>query len=171
MIRRIVSIPPPHPAGGEDRIIWARSGSGSFSVRSAYWTLKENSWSPKDDIWKLIWRYQGPQRAKKVWKLIVPLENWAQHFESSLLGIKNGARHIQIHQHCPEDWVFLSTDRAVTRIFGNASAGRVVPREYNRVADHLAKISLSWQTSLQISEVPPDAVTTSIQQDKAFSLS
>ncbi|KAA3461669.1 LINE-1 reverse transcriptase isogeny [Gossypium australe] len=62
MIRHIVSIPPPHSAGGEDRIIWARSGSGSFSVRSAYWALKENTWSPKDDIWKLIWKYQGPQR-------------------------------------------------------------------------------------------------------------
>ncbi|KAA3466349.1 reverse transcriptase [Gossypium australe] len=41
MIKRIISIPLPHPAGGEDRIIWARSGSGSFSIRSAYWALKE----------------------------------------------------------------------------------------------------------------------------------
>ncbi|KAA3460795.1 reverse transcriptase [Gossypium australe] len=48
-LKRIVSIPPPHPDNGEDRIIWARSGSGSFSIQSAYWTLKENSWKPKDD--------------------------------------------------------------------------------------------------------------------------
>lgn len=60
MIRGIVSIPPPHPDRGEDRIIWARSGSGSFSIQSAHWALKENSWSPKDDIWKFIWKYQGP---------------------------------------------------------------------------------------------------------------
>ncbi|KAA3479708.1 LINE-1 reverse transcriptase isogeny [Gossypium australe] len=50
IIQRIISIPPPHPAGGEDRIIWARSGVGSFSVRSAYWALKENSWRTKDNI-------------------------------------------------------------------------------------------------------------------------
>ncbi|KAG8502154.1 hypothetical protein CXB51_002169 [Gossypium anomalum] len=29
---------------------------------SAYWALKENSWGPKDDIWKLIWKYQGPHK-------------------------------------------------------------------------------------------------------------
>ncbi|XP_016750146.1 uncharacterized protein [Gossypium hirsutum] len=36
MIRHVINTPPPHSAGGEDRIIWARSGSGSFFVRSAY---------------------------------------------------------------------------------------------------------------------------------------
>ncbi|KAK5818238.1 hypothetical protein PVK06_023172 [Gossypium arboreum] len=45
-----------------------------------------------------------------------------------------------------------------------------VPREYNLVAGKLAKISLSWQTSLQIFEVPHDVVTMSIQQDQAFNL-
>ncbi|KAA3480824.1 Retrovirus-related Pol polyprotein LINE-1 [Gossypium australe] len=62
MIKRIVSIPPPHPAGGEDRIIWARSGLGSFSIRSAYWASKESSWRTRNYIWKSIWRYQGPHR-------------------------------------------------------------------------------------------------------------
>ncbi|KAK5831775.1 hypothetical protein PVK06_015574 [Gossypium arboreum] len=37
MIKRIVSIPPPHLDGGVDKIIWARSASRSFSVRSPYW--------------------------------------------------------------------------------------------------------------------------------------
>ncbi|KAH1096690.1 hypothetical protein J1N35_013611 [Gossypium stocksii] len=49
---------------GEDKIIWAHFGSGSFSIRNAYWTLKENSWRPKDDIWKPILKYQGPQRVR-----------------------------------------------------------------------------------------------------------
>ncbi|KAH1131561.1 hypothetical protein J1N35_002939 [Gossypium stocksii] len=62
MISRIVSIPPPHSANGKDRIIWARSGLGAFCVRSAYWALKESSWRSKDDIWKLIWKYQSPQK-------------------------------------------------------------------------------------------------------------
>ncbi|KAH1039641.1 hypothetical protein J1N35_041384 [Gossypium stocksii] len=62
IIRCIVSIPPLHLISGEDRIIWARSRTGSFSIRSAYWALKESSWGSKDDIWKLIWNYQGSQR-------------------------------------------------------------------------------------------------------------
>ncbi|XP_016670075.1 uncharacterized protein [Gossypium hirsutum] len=32
IVIHIVSIRPPHPGGGIDRIIWARSGSGSFSI-------------------------------------------------------------------------------------------------------------------------------------------
>ncbi|KAH1115301.1 hypothetical protein J1N35_008679 [Gossypium stocksii] len=35
---------------------------------------------------------------------------------------------------------------------------RHVLRECNLVADHLAKISLSWQTPLWIFEVPPDGI-------------
>ncbi|KAH1073280.1 hypothetical protein J1N35_025608 [Gossypium stocksii] len=50
MIKRIVSIPLPHPNGGVDRIIWARSGSGSFSMKSAYWTIKESTWNSKDEV-------------------------------------------------------------------------------------------------------------------------
>ncbi|KAL1152668.1 hypothetical protein V6Z11_A09G125900 [Gossypium hirsutum] len=40
IVIHIVSIRPPHPGGGIDRIIWARS----------------------DDSWNLVWKYQGPQR-------------------------------------------------------------------------------------------------------------
>ncbi|KAH1113745.1 hypothetical protein J1N35_007123 [Gossypium stocksii] len=45
-----------------------------------------------------------------------------------------------------------------------------VPRECNLVADHLAKISLSWQTPLQVFEVPPDGVVLVIRQEKLFSV-
>ncbi|KAG8486120.1 hypothetical protein CXB51_019453 [Gossypium anomalum] len=62
VIKRIASIPPPHLDGGVDRIIWARSGSGSFSIRSAYWALRESSRSSHDEAWKAVWKYQGPQR-------------------------------------------------------------------------------------------------------------
>ncbi|KAA3460126.1 reverse transcriptase [Gossypium australe] len=64
IIKRILSIPPPHPAEGEDKIIWARTESGSFTIRSAYRSIKENTWRPKDENWKNIWKYQGPQRVR-----------------------------------------------------------------------------------------------------------
>ncbi|KAA3485757.1 reverse transcriptase [Gossypium australe] len=64
IIKRILSIPPPHPAEGEDRIIWARTEPGNFTIRSAYRSLKENTWRPNQDIWKTIWKYQGPQRVR-----------------------------------------------------------------------------------------------------------
>ncbi|KAH1047516.1 hypothetical protein J1N35_038300 [Gossypium stocksii] len=40
-----------------------------------------------------------------------------------------------------------------------------VPRECNLIADQLAKISLSWQTPLQVIEVPPALVATVLQND------
>ncbi|KAL1071464.1 hypothetical protein V6Z11_D11G091000 [Gossypium hirsutum] len=64
IINRIISIPPPHPNSGSDKIIWASSASGVFSVRSAYWYLKENSWNPQEDYWKIVWKYPGPQRLR-----------------------------------------------------------------------------------------------------------
>ncbi|KAK5843068.1 hypothetical protein PVK06_005499 [Gossypium arboreum] len=45
---------------------------------------------------------------------------------------------------------------------------KYITRECNLTADQLAKISLSWKSSLQLFEVPPDLVITTIQQDKAF---
>ncbi|KAH1097425.1 hypothetical protein J1N35_014346 [Gossypium stocksii] len=41
VICRIVSIPPSHPDARPDRVIWAQSYSGAFSIRSAYWALKK----------------------------------------------------------------------------------------------------------------------------------
>ncbi|KAA3453051.1 Retrovirus-related Pol polyprotein LINE-1 [Gossypium australe] len=64
VINRITSIPPPHPDSGADRVIWARSITGIFSVRSAYWSLKEDTWHPHDEYWKLPWKYRGPQRVR-----------------------------------------------------------------------------------------------------------
>lgn len=36
VICRIISIPPPHPDSGSDRVICSQSSSGVFSIRSAY---------------------------------------------------------------------------------------------------------------------------------------
>ncbi|KAH1032453.1 hypothetical protein J1N35_044627 [Gossypium stocksii] len=64
IICRITSIPPPYPDSGLDRVIWAGSSSGHFSVRNAYWTLKEDTWNSKEEYWKLIWKHSGPQRVR-----------------------------------------------------------------------------------------------------------
>lgn len=60
VILRIVSIPPPYPSAGSDRIIWVPSSSGNFSIRGAYLALKQDSWNPKFPFLGKIWKYQGP---------------------------------------------------------------------------------------------------------------
>ncbi|XP_017604120.1 uncharacterized protein LOC108450865 [Gossypium arboreum] len=53
VISRITSIPPPHPDSGPDRVVWAWSVSGAFSVRSTYWALKEDTWNTQEEHWKI----------------------------------------------------------------------------------------------------------------------
>ncbi|KAA3460942.1 (+)-neomenthol dehydrogenase-like [Gossypium australe] len=36
VINRIISIPPPYPNSGSDKVIWARSTSSALSIRSAF---------------------------------------------------------------------------------------------------------------------------------------
>ncbi|KAH1083889.1 hypothetical protein J1N35_023650 [Gossypium stocksii] len=50
VINKVISIPPPHPDFGPDRVTWARSSSGALSIRSAYWTLKEPIWNHPNDL-------------------------------------------------------------------------------------------------------------------------
>ncbi|KAL1127374.1 hypothetical protein V6Z11_A13G174800 [Gossypium hirsutum] len=45
-------------------VVWAQLSSGAFSVRSAYWTLKESTWKTLDEQWKAIWNLPGPQRVR-----------------------------------------------------------------------------------------------------------
>ncbi|KAA3460139.1 reverse transcriptase [Gossypium australe] len=107
-LKRIVSIPPPHPDDGEDRIIWARSGSGSFSIRSAYWALKENSWRPKDDDWKIVWKYKGPQRVK-IFLWLVVNQKLLTNSERSRRGINHSSACPRCGQD-PEDTMHVLRD-------------------------------------------------------------
>lgn len=47
---------------------------------------------------------------------------------------------------------------------------QVITKDCNLIADQLTKISLTWQATLQIFEVPLDTVSMTLQQDKIFSV-
>ncbi|KAL1073823.1 hypothetical protein V6Z11_D11G249500 [Gossypium hirsutum] len=104
VIRRIVSIHPPHPLSGPDKIVWVRSISRSFSIKSAYRMLRERTWNSSDDAWHMVEtshigraekaRYREEERctvcgsapkdvghavrdcstAKEVWSQLIPVE-------------------------------------------------------------------------------------------------
>ncbi|MBA0698750.1 hypothetical protein Goari_000445 [Gossypium aridum] len=57
-----MGIPPPQSKVGPNRITWAGSSNGSFSIKSSFWKIQEETWNPKNDIWQLPWKFQGPQR-------------------------------------------------------------------------------------------------------------
>ncbi|KAH1074811.1 hypothetical protein J1N35_027139 [Gossypium stocksii] len=266
VICKIISIPPPLPESNPDRVIWARSSSGAFSIRSAYWALKEPSWNPSNKQWKTIWKYLGPQRvivflwlavqqrlltnservrmgisqsmscalcgcafedlsfalrdcpsAKDVWMRILPEElkqrntgyaasggiardhegNWimgftrflgvCSPFEAEVWGILDGIlillnkgyRRIRLPNDNLEVIQTLTNLnledsgipilRRTQRIMKAEGVWKImhIPRNQNSVADHLAKVSLQWKSSLQVFNDPPKDVTDLLQKDKA----
>ncbi|CAN1138640.1 Putative ribonuclease H protein At1g65750 [Linum perenne] len=50
---------------GEDRITWGLERDGRFRVRSAYLLAAEEEGDTLDPIWRLIWRWKGPQRIRQ----------------------------------------------------------------------------------------------------------
>ncbi|MBA0570121.1 hypothetical protein Golob_003806 [Gossypium lobatum] len=111
VINLIVSIPPPHLESRLDRVFWAHSASGSFSMHSAYRSLKEGTWSPREEFWKHTWKYQGPKRVR-----FFPL-----------VGIQAEAPY-ELEMYMARDWIhqflpYMLAYGAVARDMGNASAG------------------------------------------------
>ncbi|KAA3479950.1 reverse transcriptase [Gossypium australe] len=294
----------PHPDSGVDRVIWARSVSGIFSVRSAYWALKEETWHSQEEYWNLPWKYNGPQRVRMfLWlafrqrlptnsertrrgishsnscticghdledlvhvlrdcpaakdtanEVVKASSCWARQYESSRDFYKNTGQSSCSYNYSEDNWVHLFTDGAVCSNSGIAASGGVVrdhegnwimgfnrflgvcspfeveiwgildgifillnkgyrrisivtdnlevvqnlsapnsrdsgiavirrthriiqsmgewkirhiPRSMNTVADHLAKMSLSRKTNLQVITQAPKEILTLLQNDKA----
>ncbi|KAK5831685.1 hypothetical protein PVK06_015483 [Gossypium arboreum] len=71
VVRRIISIPLPLDQAGPDFLSWSRTTSGVFSVKSAYFLLKDEFWNPKEATWSMLWKIPGPQRVKHfIWLIL-----------------------------------------------------------------------------------------------------
>lgn len=50
IVRKITSIPPPHPLANLDKFFWIHTANRGFSVKSAYHMLKETTWNESMSI-------------------------------------------------------------------------------------------------------------------------
>ncbi|CAN1788863.1 Putative ribonuclease H protein At1g65750 [Linum perenne] len=62
---QVAGMSPPIAGAGEDRITWGLERDGRFSIRSAYLLITEEESAALDPIWRLIWRWKGPQRIRQ----------------------------------------------------------------------------------------------------------
>ncbi|CAN1138632.1 Putative ribonuclease H protein At1g65750 [Linum perenne] len=62
---QVAGMSPPMAGAGEDRITWGLERDGRFRVRSAYLLAAEEEGDTLDPIWRLIWRWKGPQRIRQ----------------------------------------------------------------------------------------------------------
>ncbi|MFQ6670048.1 hypothetical protein Gotur_035084, partial [Gossypium turneri] len=120
----------------------------------AYWSLKEESWNPKDPFWKRSWKYQEPEdtlhvlrdcsAAKEIWKHIIPDNQLFRFFSGTL-----------------DDWFNINLD-----CHDSTNYATYIPIENNLVVDYLAKLSLT-RSGLQIFDDAPNEVLKILQQDRA----
>lgn len=80
-----MSIPPPLPSEGPDRIIWCHTSSGNFSVKSAYKICKRDDLNLNDEKQKCVQKTLGPQRVCFfIWLVL------KQRFLSNVERVKRG---------------------------------------------------------------------------------
>lgn len=112
VIHHIISVPPPFPFVGPDLISWSHTALSAFSVKNAYWMLKEESWNPKDVDWNSVWKFPRLQRvgnliwivlkhkiltnAKRVWRGI----GWDESCPLCGYGIEDG---LHMLRDCPNE--------------------------------------------------------------------
>ncbi|KAJ1415138.1 Ribonuclease H domain [Sesbania bispinosa] len=64
VVMEIIGYPHPHDSFGADSVAWSGTSNGVFSTRSAYELVSCKADSTPDPIWKAVWRWRGPERAR-----------------------------------------------------------------------------------------------------------
>ncbi|MBA0743542.1 hypothetical protein Gogos_006208 [Gossypium gossypioides] len=175
----IVSIPPPNPSVGNDRINWIDTFTESFSVKNAYKSLRESSWHSKDKWWKVIGSICS----------LMELLSWMQDlqlleglhgviqiidgvFDAKLWGVLDG--FTLIHERGYKKVVIHIDNLEVVKVIQiahlvdsfSALLRRIhmslqaiqhwkikhVPREWNEVVDRIVKLATIRSTNMQIFE-------------------
>lgn len=71
VIYLIRGIPTSHPLEGPDRLSSRHTSIGVLSIKSTFKIVKEDSWGPKDKLWKKTWKLLGPQRVRFfIWTIL-----------------------------------------------------------------------------------------------------
>lgn len=113
IIKRIVGILPPYPASRPDRIVWTGMSLGSFLVRSAFWSLKESSWEPKDERGNHIQIFLGSQRVQFFLQL-VSKQRLLANAERTRRGLANNSL-CSLCGHDNEDVIHVLRDCLATK--------------------------------------------------------
>nr|KYP65965.1 Putative ribonuclease H protein At1g65750 family [Cajanus cajan] len=66
----IQRLAPPHAGVGRDRVVWDNTTDGNFTLRSAHEISSSMQVTNSPPIFKMIWRWKGPERVRVLlWKI------------------------------------------------------------------------------------------------------
>ncbi|CAN1142695.1 Putative ribonuclease H protein At1g65750 [Linum perenne] len=63
-LEQIAGMGPPQAGSGDDDMIWGPDPRGKFTVSSAYEILAADQSESDQNLWKQIWKWQGPNRVR-----------------------------------------------------------------------------------------------------------
>ncbi|CAA0824102.1 Unknown protein [Striga hermonthica] len=107
--RTIAATPPPHINLGRDRLYWGPFPTGKFTTRSAYELLADDqnlelATSDKQQLWRVVWRWLGPQHIRTfLWlltknRLLTNEERRRRHLAAdALCGVCSQADESALH--------------------------------------------------------------------------
>ncbi|XP_072064218.1 uncharacterized protein [Arachis hypogaea] len=92
VVQKILAMSPPSTWKEGDHIAWANSADGVFSLKSAYNSL-QNDPGIQNHIFKLIWRWKGPERIRYFL--------WLVAHDAILTNAERIRRHMSQNAACP----------------------------------------------------------------------
>ncbi|KAE8710459.1 hypothetical protein F3Y22_tig00110321pilonHSYRG00211 [Hibiscus syriacus] len=147
LVLRILSIPCPYDAFGEDKPTWKWEYTGKCSVKSAFQSLKQNEWDPRDNVWNLAWNFDGPQRVLKQFIWLASQNRLMTNVEQTRRGITDnqscptcGATEettLHILRDCHQAraiWMLLISERIKTVFFSLTSLNEWLQFNLNNIA-------------------------------------
>lgn len=73
----ILGIHPPNVVNLSDSLAWGLSKDGDFSVSSTYSSILSYTPSPQHPIFRVVWKWAGPERIKfLLWQVV-----WCNSYE------------------------------------------------------------------------------------------
>ncbi|CAN1351644.1 Putative ribonuclease H protein At1g65750 [Linum perenne] len=65
ILQSVVGMTPPCPDLGDDSPVWGLEPNGCYSVKSGYILARNMDEESNNEIWKRIWKWEGPQRVRQ----------------------------------------------------------------------------------------------------------
>ncbi|KAE8705294.1 hypothetical protein F3Y22_tig00110429pilonHSYRG00580 [Hibiscus syriacus] len=92
-VQRILRVSIPSDKMGQDQPTWRWEQSGICTVKLAFVHLQHDNWDAEDNIWRLVWDYDGPKRIRQfIW--LIP-------HKKLMTNVERMKRNLSSENHCP----------------------------------------------------------------------
>ncbi|CAN1145225.1 Putative ribonuclease H protein At1g65750 [Linum perenne] len=92
LVKQVVGMSAPRSTSGEDVWVWGGEKNGCYSIRSAYSLISCSMSVEQEDLWRLIWKWQRPNKIR--------LFLWLSGHGKLLTNAERVRRHIAIVSTC-----------------------------------------------------------------------